>query len=73
MKLSKEALSKIFNTFRGVHQNKDKVEPSAGWQSRVMDDIRQQPPPAGRCFRPVLWGTLFVLFIGLLCLYFLMR
>ena len=74
MKLSREALSQIFNTLRVVYKKKEGVEPSATWQNRLMADIRQQPKPTRRSFRPVLWVALFLLLlIALLCLYFLGR
>jgi hypothetical protein len=72
MKLSREALSQIFNTLRDVYKKKEGVEPSATWQNRLMDDIRQQPKPTRRSFRPALWVALFLLLlIALFCLYFL--
>lgn len=74
MKLSREALSQIFNTLRVVYKKKEGVEPSATWQNRLMADIRQQPKPTRRSFRPALWVALFLLLlIAFLCLYFLGR
>lgn len=72
MKLSREALSQIFNTLRDIYKKKEGVEPSATWQNRLMDDIRQQPKPTRRSFRPALWVAFFLLLlIALICLFFL--
>ena len=74
MKLSREALSQIFNTLRDAYKKKEGVEPSATWQNRLMDDIRQQPKPTRRSFCPALRAALFLLLlIALFCLYFLSR
>ncbi|MBI5558229.1 MAG: hypothetical protein HY885_11385 [Deltaproteobacteria bacterium] len=72
MKLSKDALSKIFKAFRVVYQKKDTGEPSAAWQNRLMEDIRRQPPVERRKARLSFLIVFFLLLIGFLGLFFLL-
>jgi len=68
MKLSREALSKIFNTFRATYREQDKVKPSADWQNKLMDEIRKQPAPARRCCNPLLYLFFILVLLALLYL-----